>query len=135
MTADAHTAGYTPTYIEYPSSQARRDPVVIVLSAGEPIGIEWRRVNHLPFEFAMQKGPHGDEFVKLLDGSCLRRPLPTSAPTLAQDNKRLREALEGLVRSIGEKWDGETERRRANALSPNIEEALESARRALEGRG
>ena len=55
--------------------------------------------------------------------------------TLISDNKRLREALEGLVRSIGEKWDGETERRRANALSPNIEEALESARRALEVRG
>jgi len=105
MTADAHTAGYTPTYIEYPSSQARRDPVVIVLSAGEPIGIEWRRVNHLPFEFAMQKGPHGDEFVKLLDGSCLRRPLPTSAPTLAQDNKRLREALASIMATMPRSQD------------------------------
>ena len=124
MTADAHTAGYTPTYIEYPSSQARRDPVVIVLSAGEPIGIEWRRVNHLPFEFAMQKGPHGDEFVKLLDGSCLRRPLPTSAPTLAQDNKRLREALTNLLAA--------SER---HIFSTECQAERDAARRALEGRG
>lgn len=35
----------------------------------------WRRVNDEPFEYAIQQGPHGDEFVKLLDGSCLRRSL------------------------------------------------------------
>lgn len=35
--------------------------------------IRWQRVNDEPYEYAIQKGPHGDEFVKLLDGSCLRR--------------------------------------------------------------
>jgi hypothetical protein len=38
--------------------------------------VVWRRVNTDPFEYAIQQGPHGDEFVKLLDGTCLRRPLP-----------------------------------------------------------
>jgi hypothetical protein len=32
-------------------------------------------VNGEPFEYAIQQGRFGDEFVKLLDGSCLRRPL------------------------------------------------------------
>ena len=36
--------------------------------------IQWRRVNSESFEYAIQQGPHGDEFVKLLDGFCLRRP-------------------------------------------------------------
>jgi site-specific DNA-cytosine methylase len=36
--------------------------------------VQWRRVNGEPFEYAIQQGPHGDEFVKLIDGSCLRRP-------------------------------------------------------------
>lgn len=33
----------------------------------------WSRVNDEPFEYAIQKGPHGDEFVKLINGTCLRR--------------------------------------------------------------
>lgn len=37
--------------------------------------IRWARVNDEPFEYAIQQGPHGDEFVKLLNGACLRRPL------------------------------------------------------------
>jgi hypothetical protein len=37
--------------------------------------IQWRRVNAEPFEYAIQQGPHGDEFVGLLDGSCLRRSI------------------------------------------------------------
>lgn len=41
---------------------------------GEPVA--WRRVNGEPFEYAIQQGPHGDEFVKLLDGSCLCRTVP-----------------------------------------------------------
>jgi hypothetical protein len=36
--------------------------------------VVWRRINNEPFEYAIQQGRHGDEFVKLLDGSCLRRP-------------------------------------------------------------
>lgn len=42
-------------------------------------GIAWRRVNDESFEYAIQQGPHGDEFVKLLSGACLKRaftPLP-----------------------------------------------------------
>lgn len=39
----------------------------------EPEYITWRRVNDEPFEYAIQQGHHGDEFVKLLNGKCLRR--------------------------------------------------------------
>lgn len=44
-------------------------------------GIRWQRVNDEPFEYAIQQGQFGDEFVKLLNGTCLRRalPLPPSA--------------------------------------------------------
>lgn len=38
--------------------------------------IRWQRVNDQPYQYAIQQGPHGDEFVKLLDGACLRRDLP-----------------------------------------------------------
>jgi hypothetical protein len=40
-----------------------------------PDEVQWRRVNAEPCEYAIQQGRFGDEFVKLLDGSCLRRPL------------------------------------------------------------
>jgi hypothetical protein len=40
-------------------------------------------------------------------------------------------ALRELVEAIGCKWDGESERKRANALSPRIEEALAAAKSAL----
>jgi hypothetical protein len=36
---------------------------------------KFRRVNDEPFEYAIRQGRFGDEFVKLLDGSCLRRPV------------------------------------------------------------
>jgi hypothetical protein len=36
-------------------------------------GIRWQRVNDEPFEYAIQQGPHGDEFVKLIGNICLRR--------------------------------------------------------------
>jgi hypothetical protein len=35
--------------------------------------IRWGRLNDEPYEYAIQQGPHGDEFVKLLNGECLRR--------------------------------------------------------------
>jgi hypothetical protein len=41
--------------------------------------IHWLKVNDEPFEYAIQQGPHGDEFVKLLNGECLRRPLCRSS--------------------------------------------------------
>lgn len=36
--------------------------------------IRWGNVNGDGFEYAIQQGPHGDEFVKLMNGKCLRRP-------------------------------------------------------------
>jgi hypothetical protein len=48
------------------SEQIRQD--------GDLSPITWRKVNDEPFEYAIQKGPYGDEFVNLLDGTCLRRP-------------------------------------------------------------
>jgi len=38
--------------------------------------VRWQRIDEEPFEYAIQQGPHGDAFVKLLDGSCLRRAAP-----------------------------------------------------------
>jgi hypothetical protein len=46
----------------------------------EPDDIVWSCVNSEPFEYAIQQGPHGDEFVKLINGKCLRR---SCAPLLA----------------------------------------------------
>lgn len=53
------------------------DDVERYLRKAAPVGdgIVWRRVNDDPFEYAIQQGPHGDEFVKLLDGSRLRCPV------------------------------------------------------------
>lgn len=44
---------------------------------------EWRRVNDEMFEYAIKQGQFGDEFVKLPDGSYLRRttfPYKVSSP-------------------------------------------------------
>lgn len=38
--------------------------------------IKWRKVNEDDLEYAIQEGPHGDEFVRLLDSSCLSRSPP-----------------------------------------------------------
>jgi hypothetical protein len=42
--------------------------------------VEWRRVNGELWEYAIQQGPHGDEFVKMTDGTCLSRPIDFNAP-------------------------------------------------------
>lgn len=42
------------------------------------------------------------------------------------------EALGELVCAIERKWEGEPERRRANALSPRIEDALKKAKELLD---
>lgn len=39
--------------------------------------------------------------------------------------------LRELVEAIGRKWDNEPPRRRSNALSPRIEEALHEAKKHL----
>ena len=53
--------------------------------------VQWRNVNGDGFEYAIQQGPHGDEFVKLLDGSCLRKAVEEAADdeTLAAELRRL----------------------------------------------
>lgn len=56
--------------------------------------VQWRQVNGDQFEYAIQQGPHGDEFVKLLDGSCLCRPLLLGCQSAALD---LLEALVAIV--------------------------------------
>lgn len=39
----------------------------------------WQRVNDEPFEYAIVRGDLGDGFVRMLDGSFLRRPItPTN---------------------------------------------------------
>jgi hypothetical protein len=38
-----------------------------------PTSVRWQRVNDEPFEYAIQQGLHGDEFVKLPNRECLRR--------------------------------------------------------------
>lgn len=43
----------------------------------------------------------------------------------------LYEALDELQASIEKRWQGESERKRANAISPRTEDALIAAREAL----
>jgi hypothetical protein len=35
--------------------------------------MRWQSVNDEPYEYAIQQGLHGNEFVKLPNGTCLRR--------------------------------------------------------------
>jgi hypothetical protein len=56
--------------------------------------VHWLKVNDEPFEYAIQQGSHGDEFVKLLNGECLRRPVsPFSAGSVADGLLRERIAI------------------------------------------
>jgi hypothetical protein len=48
---------------------------------------DWRQVNSEPFEYAITKGPHGDEFVKLADGTCLRRKIQNRLDDKKQSDK------------------------------------------------
>lgn len=78
-------SGYTPCIAEagrYTEAEARAEAAIEPsrmsahpASEFDGIGIRWQRVNDEPFEYAIQQGPHGDEFVKLFSGSCLRRAL------------------------------------------------------------
>ena len=45
--------------------------------------------------------------------------------------QELLEALKELVASIDRRWAGETARRRENAISPRMEDALDTARKAI----
>ncbi len=71
--------------------------------AGGTERIRWQRVNNDQFEYAIQQGPYGDEFVKLLDGSCLRRSTmpqledwrpPLSEMPLTWESSTIQHALE-----------------------------------------
>jgi len=55
--------------------------------------IRWQKVNTEPFEYAIQQGPHGDDFVKLLNGECLRRPTQCEV-----QSEGLVERLENMAR-------------------------------------
>lgn len=46
-----------------------------ITEAATEEGIRWLRVNEEPYEYAIQEGLIGDEFVKLLNGTCLRRAI------------------------------------------------------------
>ena len=63
--------------------------------------IVWQRVNDEPFEYAIQQGPHGDEFVKLLDGSCLRRAASISRDQLAEIIRRAHAIGERRENQVG----------------------------------
>ena len=45
--------------------------------------------------------------------------------------RQLLEALEELATSIERRWSGESERKRANGVSPRMEDALCAARAAI----
>lgn len=46
--------------------------------------------------------------------------------------QKLLEVLTELVASIERRWEGESDRKRANAVSPRTEEALEAAKELIE---
>ncbi len=60
-------------------SRDERELIISVLRAvaqpQSPADIRWQHVNDEPFEYAIQQGRFGDEFIKLLNGTCLRRAL------------------------------------------------------------
>jgi hypothetical protein len=76
-----------------------RAAIAAMNSVARSEGIQWRRVNDEPFEYAIQQGPHGDEFVKLISGSCLRRSIDVAqavaarAPASEGSGYSMREAL------------------------------------------
>jgi hypothetical protein len=41
------------------------------------------------------------------------------------------ELLRELIEAIGKRWDGESERKRSNAISPRMEEAIHKAKMHL----
>lgn len=41
------------------------------------------------------------------------------------------EALKELIEAIDKRWDGESDRKRANAISPRMEDAIARAREVL----
>jgi len=80
--------------------------------------VAWRVINGEPFEYAIQRGPHGDEFVKLLSGECLRRPAFSAKENLRVLLEESRAALD----CMGE---------RAPPSQAGMREALEAAKAAM----
>jgi hypothetical protein len=60
-------------------------------------GIRWARVNDEPFEYAIQQGPHGDEFVKLINGLCLRRSIDPAQGSVDRDMLAALQAVNKLI--------------------------------------
>jgi hypothetical protein len=73
-------------------------------------GVTWRRVNDEPYEYAIQQGPHGDQWVMLLDGSVLRRSLALPSAdcqtgldwTVSEETKQHIEEIERNIREAPE---------------------------------
>lgn len=72
-------------------------PPAAPVEGGEVV---WRQVNGDPFEYAIQQGPHGDEFVKLLNGSCLRRPLQSCSAGTGEQRSAALQALADIDRDL-----------------------------------
>lgn len=45
--------------------------------------------------------------------------------------EQLEKALSELIAAIDRRWEGESEKKRANAISPRMEEAIDAARKLL----
>jgi hypothetical protein len=46
--------------------------------------------------------------------------------------QQLEKALRELLEAIGKRWDGETEKKRSNAVSPLMEDAIAAAQKVLD---
>jgi hypothetical protein len=49
--------------------------------------------------------------------------------------QKYRDTLAELIESIDRRWSGESDKKRANAISPRMEEAIAAARKLLEEGG
>lgn len=54
-------------------------------------------------------------------------------PEADNDSNETVEVLRELIEAIDAKWSGETNRKRANAISPRMERAIDNAKRCLAG--
>src|ERR1700689_5427920 len=67
----------------------------------------WQRVNDEPFEYGIMQDAHGDEFVKLRDGSCLKRPLVESTGKIMSNYEVLDEMIdEAGDTKLSASWTG-----------------------------
>jgi hypothetical protein len=58
-------------------------------------------------------------------------PPPNERRTEMAREQQLGQALREMLDAISKRWDGETEKKRSNGVSPRMEEAIAAARVAL----